>query len=707
MRKELLIVLVGVLVSLTGCVSIPQERLSPAIGSQELSDHVHFLAQPALKGRKPKTWESATARRYIKDRFEAYGLVPWLGTKGYEQSFGFGTNVIGVLPGSDPHLINEIVILSAHYDHVGKTKKGVLLGACDNASGVAALLEVAEKLSQLEKKPKRSICFASFDAEERMCLGAFAFTCREDYNDLKVSAIVNIDLLGRDFLDIVNNSLCVVGTDGYPNLQKQIIKTGANEGIKVLPFHSELIGPVGDHIAFISRERPVLFFSCGLYKDYHKPTDTADKLNYKQMKSTVLTISNSLLELANSEKIETKQQSDFENIGLKSTAYILDKLIEKRDVFDINEIDLEKVKRISDDLNDSLGQKLTKAKQVAKERKVLREVTDFLQNYDKVLAETGRGFIDISELYALDPEGFTNSFRETVKYFLKNKFSILFGIDYKYESEEKIANEDWAVTQTNDGQYFLGMMYKKLFIKVKKGFLKTDLSLESGFRGHFNNCKGSKEEIVDFCVMQIVGLNSPDTTNMPELAASLLEIQLRILNHLTTQYRNLSLEEIKDKHLRKKGFSSYEDWLVSLVDSNNPELAKGAIKFSKPSSDKIIDKLLTIIHNETVRADVREIAIRKLTGRRKMDVLMAISELLDSESLTRKKDYGLQFDEEFPLAEHPYILFFKKGIENWYDTEGKKHTIAKAAYDTLRKTTKKDFGRDKKAWRKWIKANVK
>ncbi len=80
----------------SGCVSIPQEPLSIAIETDELSDHVHFLAQPALKGRKPKTWESATVRRYLKDRFEAYGLVPWPGTKGYEQPFGFGTNVIGI-----------------------------------------------------------------------------------------------------------------------------------------------------------------------------------------------------------------------------------------------------------------------------------------------------------------------------------------------------------------------------------------------------------------------------------------------------------------------------------------------------------------------------------------------------------------------------------------------------------------------------------
>ena len=115
---------------------MPQEELSRPIQAQELSDHVHFLAQPALKGRKPKTWESATARRQI----------PWGNSKSYEQPFGFGTNVIGVLPRADPNLVSEIVILAAHYDHFGKGKSGIYNGACDNASGVAVLLETAEQL---------------------------------------------------------------------------------------------------------------------------------------------------------------------------------------------------------------------------------------------------------------------------------------------------------------------------------------------------------------------------------------------------------------------------------------------------------------------------------------------------------------------------------------------------------------------------------
>lgn len=108
----------------SGCVSVSFEVLSEQIESQELSDHVHFLSQPALKGRKSRSWGSATARKYITNKFQEYGLKPWAQTQGYEQAFGLGTNIVGILPGADPNLADEIVILTAHYDHLGKGKNG-------------------------------------------------------------------------------------------------------------------------------------------------------------------------------------------------------------------------------------------------------------------------------------------------------------------------------------------------------------------------------------------------------------------------------------------------------------------------------------------------------------------------------------------------------------------------------------------------------
>ena len=126
------------LLGLPGCVSIPVStgKLSPEIEAGGLACDVNFLAQPALNGRKPGTWESGVVRQYIEARFRQCGLVPWPDTDSFEQSFGPGTNVIGVLPGSDPNLADQFIILCAHYDHLGDKH----LGACDNASGVAALL---------------------------------------------------------------------------------------------------------------------------------------------------------------------------------------------------------------------------------------------------------------------------------------------------------------------------------------------------------------------------------------------------------------------------------------------------------------------------------------------------------------------------------------------------------------------------------------
>ncbi len=124
-----------VIAVLAGCVAIPPEHLSLSIEKEELSDHVNFLAQPALRGRKPRTAGSRDARRYIESRFQALGLKPWGSTKTYAQPFGFGTNVIGVLPGSDKQLADRMVVVSAHYDHLGVGKNGkACLGATDLGS---------------------------------------------------------------------------------------------------------------------------------------------------------------------------------------------------------------------------------------------------------------------------------------------------------------------------------------------------------------------------------------------------------------------------------------------------------------------------------------------------------------------------------------------------------------------------------------------
>ncbi|MDB6059508.1 MAG: Aminopeptidase, partial [Verrucomicrobiales bacterium] len=276
--------LVGVILLIsfaaTGCIRIPSAHPAAGISSTELASHVNFLAQPALKGRKPGTHGSRIARNYIVDRFKSYGLVPWGREKDYVQSFGYGNNIIGVLQGSDTNLSSEFVLVSAHYDHLGKDHGKLCLGAADNASGVAGLLEMAKQMSLYEQRPKRSVVFAAFDSEEMMLLGSFVFSCRPDVEKARIVAVLNMDILGRDFMDVVQNTLFVTGTEQYPALREQIFRSGTNAGVDVRPVGTDLIGPRGDHVAFEQRPIPCMFFSSGMYGDYHKPTDTPEKLNY-------------------------------------------------------------------------------------------------------------------------------------------------------------------------------------------------------------------------------------------------------------------------------------------------------------------------------------------------------------------------------------------------------------------------------------------
>ena len=158
-----------------------------------------------------------------------------------------------------------------------------------------------------DKGPKRSVCFASFDTEERMAFGAFAFTLSKAFEGKKIAAVVNIDMLGRDFLDIIENSLFVIGTENYPQLRAEIMQKAQGSNLQILPLSTELTGPAGDHLAFEHLDIPVLFFCCGYNKDYHATTDTPEKLDYETIKKSVDLIADTVGFLADSKVTRLEQ----------------------------------------------------------------------------------------------------------------------------------------------------------------------------------------------------------------------------------------------------------------------------------------------------------------------------------------------------------------------------------------------------------------
>ncbi len=195
-------------------------------------------------------------------------------------------NVIGILPGTDPLLKNEYIVIGAHYDHLGMGGPGsgsrmtdtlaIHYGADDNASGVAMVIDLARHFSA-SKSNRRSLVFVAFGAEEMGLLGSRAFVDKAPVNLKKVSAMFNFDMVGR--LDPKAKSLSIGGT--LTSAETEGILNQLNTGLATT-FSGEGVGP-SDHASFYLQNIPVFFFSTSAHPDYHTPGDTPDKINYDGM----------------------------------------------------------------------------------------------------------------------------------------------------------------------------------------------------------------------------------------------------------------------------------------------------------------------------------------------------------------------------------------------------------------------------------------
>ncbi len=337
-----------------GAPLVVDETVSPDITAEELSLHTHYLAHPKLEGRKVRTAGSAMARRYIADRFAAMGLKPWSDATGYEQPYHIGTNVVGVLPGSDPVLADEYVVVCAHYDHLGKGLLWTYRGAADNAAGVAVLLEVAEHM--VNHPPRRTVVFASWDGEERGLWGSAAFTRSARYEPGKLAGVVNLDMLGRKAFDAVDNTLIAVGGSGYAGLRRAVVEAGEGAGIRVLPMHRMLVGPRSDHVAFEAAGRPWVFFTCGPYLDYHGGGDTPDKLDYEKMTRSAEVVRRVAAGLADAPAIETAQPADgVDRVTLGSVEWLLSEVVANYRDAHLNRGQAKKLAAVRDRLAEAVG----------------------------------------------------------------------------------------------------------------------------------------------------------------------------------------------------------------------------------------------------------------------------------------------------------------------------------------------------------------
>jgi Zn-dependent M28 family amino/carboxypeptidase len=187
------------------------------------------------------------------------------------QEQGFLINVMATLPGTDPRLASDAVVIGAHRDHFGKQAGLLFPGADDNASGTAVMLEVARTLAKLPVKPKRTLLFLSFSGEEQGLIGSRLYVGRPIVPLAQTKAMINIDHAGT------GNGRLTVGVTGLEKSLAQEAGQSAGLADKV-----DLFGffPGGDHVPFKEAGIPtVTVVSGGVHPHFHQPTDTAEAVN--------------------------------------------------------------------------------------------------------------------------------------------------------------------------------------------------------------------------------------------------------------------------------------------------------------------------------------------------------------------------------------------------------------------------------------------
>jgi len=243
-----------------------------------------------LEGREAGKPGNREAADYLVERLSRLGLQPAGTDGGYFQPFEPNyRNILALLPGSDPQLKDEVVILGAHYDHVGYGTEqnaygpydAVHNGADDNASGTSGLLELAEAFTMLGEAPRRSILFVFWDAEEQGMFGSKHWVQHPTVPLEQVTAMVNLDMIGR----LGDKRLAVLASRTAYGWRRLVSRHNAGPDL-TLDF-SWSLEEWSDHTTFLEKDIPVLLLSSGEHEDYHRPSDDANRIDHDGMNRIV------------------------------------------------------------------------------------------------------------------------------------------------------------------------------------------------------------------------------------------------------------------------------------------------------------------------------------------------------------------------------------------------------------------------------------
>jgi hypothetical protein len=271
-----------------------------SISDKNLKKHIYYLSSDSLHGREAGSADEQKAGEYIASFFKKYKLDYYPGNNSYFQDFTFKVktnphsadstegevrncrNVVGYI---NAHA-SQTIVLGAHYDHLGlgydhnslepNPEGKIHNGADDNASGTAGVMELARVLSAQKGKLKFNIVFCLFSGEELGLAGSKKFVEAYKLDSTKIKYMFNFDMIGR--MNDSSQTLLVMGFGTCPEWGRIVTSTNKTFHLK---YDSAGVGP-SDYTSFYLENIPVLGFFTGQHYDYHKPSDDADRINYKK-----------------------------------------------------------------------------------------------------------------------------------------------------------------------------------------------------------------------------------------------------------------------------------------------------------------------------------------------------------------------------------------------------------------------------------------
>lgn len=297
-------IILSVFISFSICSfsQTPIEKGLSVINRYNAETYIGVLASDSLQGRKAGQIGGVKAAQYIESVLMNMGLKPWRGK--YEQSFTpdifIGTanantklkNILAYIPGKNT---DEIVMIGAHYDHLGigspMGNDSIYNGADDNASGVSAILQIAKAFLASGQKPVRTVVFALWDGEEMGLLGStyfvenhFSYIPIPLTSAIPILGYINCDMIGRN-KDGDGSHVSAFYSEAKPIFGQWIKGDIKKYDLALSPdFPSLGSSPGGsDHMPFMDKGVPVIFYNTDLHADYHRLSDEADKINYEKV----------------------------------------------------------------------------------------------------------------------------------------------------------------------------------------------------------------------------------------------------------------------------------------------------------------------------------------------------------------------------------------------------------------------------------------